>query len=325
MAKLTVAVTDSVFPNLEPAAEALSDLDVEIKLAAEPTEEAILDVARDADGLLVTYAKITSAIISNLNNCRAIGRFGIGVDNIDIDAATEAGIVVTYVPDYCVDEVSDHAMALLVSLARKIPFSNTLVQNGRWEMPAVVPMNRLRGRKLGLAGFGKIPQAIVPKARAFGLDIMIFDPYVSDQVVADLGVTNVDFDTLLSQSDYISIHAPLTPETENLFNAEAFRKMKNSAMIINTARGPLVSDADLAEALDKGEIAGAGLDVVPVEPLPKDSPLLGRDNVILTPHTGFYSVEALVDLQSKAARDVGSVLKGERPVYPINPQVLDKG
>jgi D-3-phosphoglycerate dehydrogenase len=325
MTKLTVAVTDSVFPNLEPAAEALSDLDVEIKLAAEPTEEAILDVARDADGLLVTYAKITSAIISNLNNCRAIGRFGIGVDNIDIDAATEAGIVVTYVPDYCVDEVSDHAMALLVSLARKIPFSNTLVQNGRWEMPAVVPMNRLRGRKLGLAGFGKIPQAIVPKARAFGLDIMIFDPYVSDQVVADLGVTNVDFDTLLSQSDYISIHAPLTPETENLFNAEAFRKMKNSAMIINTARGPLVSDADLAEALDKGEIAGAGLDVVPVEPLPKDSPLLGRDNVILTPHTGFYSVEALVDLQSKAARDVGSVLKGERPVYPINPQVLDKG
>lgn len=324
MAKLTVAVADSVFPNLEPAAEALSDLDVEIKLAEQPTEEAILDVARDADGLLVTYAKITSSIIGNLTKCRAIGRFGIGVDNIDIDAATKAGIVVSYVPDYCVDEVSDHAMSLLVSLARKIPYSNSLVQSGRWEMPAVVPMFRLRGRKLGLAGFGKIPQAIVPKAKSFGLDVLVFDPYVPDDVVADLGVTKVDFDTLLADSDYISVHAPLTPETENLFNADAFSKMKNSALIVNTARGPLINDVDLAEALDKGEIAGAGLDVVPVEPLPKTSPLLGRDNLILTPHTGFYSVEALVDLQSKAARDVGSVLKGERPVYPINAEVLDQ-
>ncbi len=322
MAEYKIAVADSVFPSLDPAKAALSDLDFELVMAKEPTEDGILEVAKDADGLLVTYGQITANVIAGLDKCKAIGRFGIGVDNIDIDAATKKGIAVTFVPDYCIDEVSDHSMALLMALARKIPLSNSLVQNGRWEMPAVVPLNRLRGRKLGLAGFGKIPQAIVPKAKAFGLDVLIFDPYVPDEVVKQHGVTSVDFDTLLAESDYISVHAPLTPETENLFNTEAFAKMKNSALIVNTARGPLVSEPDLVAALDAGEIGGAGLDVVPTEPLPSDSKLLGRDNVIITPHTGFYSVEALDDLQTKAARDVGLILKGDKPVYPINPEVL---
>ncbi len=322
MAEYKIAVADSVFPSLDPAKSALSDLDIELVMAKEPTEDGILEVASDADGLLVTYGQITANVIAGLDKCKAIGRFGIGVDNIDIDAASKKGIAVTFVPDYCIDEVSDHAMALLMALARKIPLSNSLVQNGRWEMPAVVPLNRLRGRKIGLAGFGKIPQAIVPKAKAFGLDVLIFDPYVPAQIVKEHGVTSVDFDTLLAESDYISVHAPLTPETENLFNTEAFSKMKKTALIVNTARGPLVSEPDLVAALDAGEIGGAGLDVVPTEPLPSDSKLLGRDNVIITPHTGFYSVEALDDLQTKAARDVGLVLKGDKPVYPVNPEVL---
>ncbi|RME43614.1 MAG: C-terminal binding protein [Caldilineae bacterium] len=318
-----VAVTDSVFPSLEPARQVLSALQAKVSLAEEPTPEAILKVARQADGLLVTYAKVTADIIRQLERCRVIGRFGIGVDNVDIEAATRAGIVVTYVPDYCLDEVSDHALALLLALARKIPYANRLVHAGRWDMRAVVPLHRLRGRTLGLVGFGKIPQLLAPKAQALGLKVITFDPYIADEVTQSFGVERLDFESLLRRSDYISVHAPLTPETHHLFNAAAFERMKPGALLINTARGPLVDDHALAAALDAGHLAGAALDVMPVEPPPPDSPLLGRDNVILTPHTAFYSEESLLDLQTKAAQDVARVLQGETPRYPVNPQVLE--
>ena len=318
---LTVAVADSPFPSLDPAKEILAELNAELRLAAEPTPEAILDVARQADGLLVTYAKITDDMIRQLERCRVISRFGIGVDNIDLDAAAKAGIVVTYVPDYCVDEVSDHAMALLLALARKVTYANQLVQGGRWEMKAVVPLYRLRGRVLGLVGLGKIPRALVPKAQAFGLKVIAADPYVPAEVAAELDVKLVDFERLLQQADYVSIHAPLTPETHHLFNANAFKLMKSEALLVNTARGPLVDVEALAAALDQGQLAGAALDVMPVEPPPVDSPLLGRDNVIITPHTGFYSEQALLDLQTKAATDLARVLSGKSPRYPVNPQV----
>lgn len=317
-----VAVADSVFPSLEPARQVLAPLKAELQLAAEPTPEAILAVAGQADALLVTYAKITGEIIRQLERCQVIARFGIGVDNIDIEAATEAGIIVTYVPDYCVDEVSDHALSLLLALARKVVYANQLVQTGRWEMPAVVPLRRLRGRTLGLVGFGKIPQLLAPKAQALGLKVMTFDPYISDEVASALSVERVDFARLLQNSDFVSIHAPLTPETHHLFNAEVFKQMKPEALLINTARGPLVDVEALAAALDEGLLAGAALDVMPVEPPPADLPLLGRDNVILTPHTAFYSEESLLDLQTKAAQDVAYVLQGQRPRYPVNSQLL---
>ncbi len=322
MAAILVAVSDSVFPSLDPARGAFDGMDAELRLAGEATPEAILEVAGQADGMLVTYARITGEMIAQLEKCKVIGRFGIGVDNIDIAAATKAGIVVTYVPDYCFDEVSDHAMALLLDLARKVSFSNALVQAGRWEMKATVPMSRLRGRTLGLAGFGNIPQLVAPKAQAFGMEVIAFDPYVDKALAASRGVRLVDFDTLLAQSDFISVHAPLTDETKNMFGAEAFAKMKPTAFLVNTARGPLVDTDALARALDDGEIGGAALDVVPVEPLPANSPLLGRDNLVLTPHTAFYSEDALLDLQTKAATDVASVLAGKQPKYPINPEVL---
>ncbi|GAG22058.1 unnamed protein product, partial [marine sediment metagenome] len=253
--------------------------------------------------------------------CKVISRMGLGVDNIDIEAATRAGIAVVYVPDYCVDEVSDHAMALLLCLARKVNFANRLVQSGRWEMSAVAPLSRLRGRTIGLAGLGRIPQALVPKAKAFGLKVIAFDPYVEKAVAAELAVELISFEMLLKSSDYISIHVPMMPETKHLFNASAFRQMKPEALLVNTARGPLVDTDALAKALDGGQIAGAALDVMPVEPPPADSPLLGRDNVIITPHTAFYSVEALDELQAKAARGVVDVLTGKKPTYPINPDV----
>lgn len=322
MGKPLIAVADSPFPNLDPAATVLSELNAELVMADAPTPEGILAVARQADGLMVTYGKITAEVIAGLEKCKVIGRFGLGVDNIDIDAATKAGIAVVYVPDYCVDEVSDHAMAMLLGLARKVSFSNQLVQAGRWELSAVTPLSRLRGRTLGLAGFGRIPRALAPKAQAFGLQVIACDPYVDNSVAAALEVEIVDFGTLLKTSDYVSIHVPLMPATENLFDAEAFRQMKPDALLVNTARGPLVDVDALAAALDAGQLAGAALDVMPVEPPPKDSPLMGRDNVIFSPHTAFYSVEALAELQTKAAQGVVDVLKGEKPVYPVNPEVL---
>jgi D-3-phosphoglycerate dehydrogenase len=321
MAQLQVAVSDSVFPNLDPARAVLSTIGAQLRLAEEPSADAILRVARDADALLATYAKITAEMIRQMTRCRIISRFGIGVDNVDIPAATERGIVVTKVPDYCIDEVSDHTMALLLSAVRKIPFANSMVHAGKWEMPAVVPIHRLRGTILGLVGFGRIPQLVAPKAQSFGMRVVSYDPYIPKDVFERARVESVEFGELLKISDYISIHSPLLPETQGLFNADAFRQMKPSAYLINTARGPIVDEAALAHALDAGQLAGAALDVMPKEP-PTASPLFGRPNVILTPHTSFYSEESLVDLQTKAAEEVVRVLKGEAPKNPVNPEAL---
>ena len=317
MSRPLIAVTDSPFPSLDPAKAALKRIDPELRMAKSPSADDILAVARDADAILVTYAKLPGELLRQLTRCKAIGRFGLGVDNIDIKAAAELGITVTYVPDYCMHEVSDHAMALLLAMARKVPLSNTLVQAGRWEMPAVVPIHRLTGRVLGLVGFGNIPRALAPKAKAFGLRVVAHDPYMSQEAFAAAGVEGVSFDRLLEISDFVSIHAPLMPATRGLFNADAFRNMKKGAVLINTARGPLVDEDALVAALDSGQLGGAALDVVAVEPLPKDAKLIGRDNVILTPHTAFYSVEALEELQTKCAADVARVLSGEKPVYPV--------
>jgi D-3-phosphoglycerate dehydrogenase / 2-oxoglutarate reductase len=321
MPQLLVAVADSVFPNLDPARAVLSKIGAELRLAAKPTPDSIAQIARDADAVLVTYAKITAEMIRQMARCRIIARFGIGVDNVDIAAATAAGIVVTRVPDYCIDEVSDHTLALLLALVRKIPFANSRAHAGRWEMSAVVPIHRLRGRVLGLVGFGRIPQLVAPKAKAFGLKVVTYDPYVPEEVVTTAGVERVDFAELVRVSDYVSIHAPLMPETQGLFNAEVFRKMKPTAYLINTARGPIVDEAALAHALDAGQLAGAALDVLSQEP-PTASPLFGRDNVILTPHMSFYSVESLVELQTKAAEEVVRVLTGQAPQNPVNSEAL---
>ena len=321
MAQLQVAVSDSVFPNLDPARAVLSKIGAQLTLAEEAKPETILRVARDADALLATYAKISAEMIRQMTRCRIISRFGIGVDNVDIPAATERGIVVTKVPDYCIDEVSDHTMALLLSAVRKIPFANSMVHAGKWEMPAVVPIHRLRGTVLGLMGFGRIPQLVAPKAQSFGIRVVSFDPYIPQEVFERARVESVEFSELLKISDYISIHSPLLPETQGLFNADAFRQMKPHAYLINTARGPIVDEEALAQALDAGQLAGAALDVMPKEP-PSGSPLFGRPNVIITPHTSFYSEESLVDLQTKAAEEVVRVLKGEAPKNPVNPEAL---
>ena len=317
MTRPIIAVTDSPFPSLDPVRQALQELEPDLRMSKSASAADIIEAARDADAVIVCYAQITAEVINGLTRCKVIGRTGLGVDNIDVPAATARGITVTYVPDYCLREVSDHAMAMLLALARKIPFANKLVQSGRWELPPVVPLHRLEGQVLGLIGFGNIPRAVVPKAKAFGLSVIAHDPFVPKDAFASLGVEGVSLDDLYSRADFVSVHAPLTPATRGLVNAAAFAKMKKGALIVNTARGPLIDELALIAALDSGHIGGAALDVVTTEPLAKDFPLLGRDNVILTPHTAFYSVEALVELQTKAASDVARVLSGEKPVYPV--------
>jgi D-3-phosphoglycerate dehydrogenase len=317
MSRTLIAVTDSPFPSLAPAIAALKRVDPELRMAKSASADDILAVARDADAVLVTYAKLPGELLKELKRCKAIGRFGLGVDNIDIPAAAQLGITVTYVPDYCLREVSDHAMALLLALARKIPFSNALVQSGRWEVPPVVPLRRLEGQVLGLVGFGNIPRALTPKAKAFGLTVITHDPFVPADVVKAHGVENTSFEDLLTRSDFVSVHAPLLPATRGLMNGAAFARMKKGAFLVNTARGPMVDETALVAALDRGDLGGAALDVVTIEPPAGNSPLLGRDNVLLTPHTAFYSVEALEELQTKCASDVARVLLGEKPVYPV--------
>src|SRR5438874_9681944 len=203
MAAPQVAVADSVFPTLDPAREVLSRIGAELTLSPAATPEAIMQIASGADAVLVTYAKITADMIGRMSRCRIISRFGIGVDNVDIAAATDAGIVVTKVPDYCIDEVSDHAIALLLALVRKIPFSSAQVHAGTWAMSAVVPIHRLRGSVLGLVGFGRIPQLIAPKAKAFGIQVVAFDPYLPPEIFTRAGVERVDFSQLLKASDYV--------------------------------------------------------------------------------------------------------------------------
>ena len=196
MPRPIIAVTDSPFHSLDPAKAALARVDPELRMAKSASADDILSVARDADAVLVTYAKLPGELLRELKRCKAIGRFGLGVDNIDLPAAKALGITVTYVPDYCMHEVSDHAMALILALVRKIPLSNKLVQSGRWEVPPLVPIHRLTGRVLGLVGFGNIPRALAPKAQAFGLRVVTHDPYVSSDALAQAGVEGVGFDEL---------------------------------------------------------------------------------------------------------------------------------
>src|ERR1700724_1518675 len=216
--KPLIAITDSVFPSLDPAKKALPRRDPEYRMAKSAVADDILAVARDADAILVTYAKLPGELLRQLTRCKGVGRFGLGVDNIDLPAAKELGIAVNYVPDYCLREVSDHAMALLLALARKVPFSNSLVQSGRWEVPPIVPLRRLEGEVLGLVGFGNIPRTLAPKAKAFGLKVITYDPYVVPEALAAAGVEGVSLDDLLARSDFISVHAPLMPATRGVMH-----------------------------------------------------------------------------------------------------------
>jgi len=324
MSKPVVVVTDYVFPNLEPTERIMAELGAELRVAKSRETEDVLAVSRDADGIISCYSDMNADVISQLENCKVIARTGTGYNNIDVDAATKAGMYVTNVRAYCDDEVSDHAMALLLSLARKIPFLNNEVHDGRWDESSAKPLQRIRGKVLGLAGFGNIPRQVAVKAQGFGIDVIAYDPYVDDETYASLGVRGVSLEEMFEQADYFSVHAPLNDATHNMFDADAFNRMKPGALVVNTARGPLIDVEALADALDSGQVAGAGLDVLPDEPPASDLRLIGRDNVVLTPHVGFYSEDSVVDLQTLTAQQVASVIRGEKPQFAVNAEALGR-
>lgn len=294
-------------------------------------EDDIIANASDADAVLVGAAEpFTKRVIKKLSKCKVISRMGIGYDNIDVRAATEEGIAVTVVDDASIDEVSDHAMAFLLAFARKLFSLNHTVKARQWQ-PGLKEidnirsgMRRLNQQTLGLVGVGRIGRALIRKAKAFGLRILFNDPYVSDETARELGIESVDFQRLLREADFISLHAPLTPETHHLFGLAQFKMMKPSAYVINTARGGLIDQDALYHALKEGLIAGAGLDVTSPEPLPTDSPLLSLDNVIITAHSAFCSDMSQRELRTRAADAVVTALKGTWPASLVNPEVKER-
>jgi len=317
-----VLVTDYVWPNTEPERAVLAKIGAELIEAPDASEDTLVSMVVDVDAILTCFAQVTENVIRAAKNCVVIGRFGVGFDNIVVDVATELGIAVTYVPDYCVEEVSDHVLALLLSWDRRIPlFDNSVRTTGWGSIPLNMPMLRLRGKKMGLLGYGRIGRMVGQKAQAFGLDVLAYDPYVPADS-APTGITMTDMDTVLRESDFISIHSPLTPETENLISTRELALMKPTSFIINCARGPLIDEEALHDALSNNRIGGAGLDVlVDAHPSP-DNKLLNLDNVIITPHVAFYSPEAVLELEERAAGEVVSVLQGKMPDNLVNPDVL---
>jgi D-3-phosphoglycerate dehydrogenase len=325
MKKWKVVVTDWEYADLCYEEDVLHHDQIELVSAQCRTEEEVIAVCRDADALINQYAPLSRKVIEALENCKVITRYGVGVNTIDLDAATEKGICVANVPDYCKDEVSDHALALLLSWTRKVSLANRHVKNGTWDFKVTQPIYRLRGRVLGLVGFGMIPQALAEKVNPLGLQVIAFDPYVSEEVAKGKGVTLVSLEELCKQADFVSVHAPLMKSTQGMIGKNQFELMKKEAVIINTSRGPVIDEDALIEALTNGLIAGAALDVVVEEPISPNHPLLAMENTILTPHVAWYSEEAIEEMRSKAAMGVVDVLlHREYPKYLINRQVKDK-
>ncbi len=287
-------------------------------------EEAIIAGAADADGLIVVYAKITEKIIKALARCKIIVRTGIGYNNIDIEAASLKGIMVANVPDYCQGEVADHTMALLLTLVRKTSFLHAQVKKQHWSFLEAKPIPRLSETILGLYGCGSIAQAVAKRARAFGITVQGFDPYLPDAVYADLHIAKVDADTLFATSDFISLHAPLTPETRHVINAATLGKMKRTAVIVNTARGPLVNADDVYRALTEGVIAGAALDVLEDEPPAFPLKLAQLENAIITPHAAYYSDASEPELRQKATLEVIRALTEGRPRFWLNTRAVPR-
>jgi D-3-phosphoglycerate dehydrogenase / 2-oxoglutarate reductase len=316
-----VAITDYVFPSLEPEHAVLEPLGVELRSQQCRSEEEIITLAQDADAVLNCYAKMTARVIEKLNRCKIIARYGIGVDNVDLAAANKARILVTNVPDYCVDEVSDHALALMLALARKIVSADNAVKGGAWNVTAHAEIRRLRGQTLGLLGFGQIAKVVALKVQPLGMKVLVYDPYLDAVLIAHHGAEAASLDRLLAEADVISIHVPLSPETRNLIGQRELGHMKPSAFLINTSRGGIVDEQALAVALKEGRLGGAALDVLSAEPPPPDHPLRQAPNMILTPHLAFYSRESVIELQTKAAEEVARALKGEPPRSPVNAEV----
>lgn len=315
--KAKVVLTDYVWESLEVEKKTLEGLAVLVPLQTKKPDEFIA-AAADCDALLNTYAgPITAEVMARMPKCKIIARYGIGVDTIDLDAATQAGIIVTNNPSYCIEEVAEHTMALMLAGARKVVFYDRLVRGGRWEVPPGKPLFRMAGSTLGLVGFGNIARQVAIRAASFGMNIVYSDPFVKEGQFEAPG-KSVTLDALLAQSDFVSLHPPLIPQTRKMIGEAALAQMKRTAWLINCSRGPIIDTDALVRALDSGKIGGCALDTTDPEPLPNPHPLRERENVIINPHVAWYSEHAMAGLQAGAPGEVRRVLTGEWPVNVVN-------
>jgi len=315
-----VLVTETVFPDLDPETRVFENAGIELIVTEAGSAEEIVAAAgeHEPDALLTaTHIDITEEVFENIETLETVSSYGIGVDHIDLDAATSHGVTVTNVPDYGVEEVSTHAVSLLLACVRRTPQYHEDVSNGGWDWKTEAPIARLRGKTLGLVAFGKIARRVSEKVAGFDLSVVAYDPYVSDDTIEEHGVDAVGLAELFERADLISSHPPLTEETRHLIDADAFSAMKESAIYVNTSRGPIVDESALYDAIMNDEIRAAAIDVMEEEP-PRDSPLIGLDDVIITPHVAWYSEASRAELQRKAAEEIVSVLQNETPRYVVN-------
>lgn len=303
--------------------EILEPVGVDLRIAAAHTEDEIVEVGRDADALLGFSARVTRAVVAELRRCRIVARYSVGFDSTDLEAATEKGIIVTNVPDYCVSEVSNHTMAFILAAARNLKGYDGDTRGGKFD-PLAVRLRRLERSTLGLLGFGRIAREVARKASAFGMRILAHDPYLAEEEILACGATPVELDALLSEADFLSLHVPLASGAGPVLGARELGLMKPTAWLVNTARGALVDEAALVAALRGGRLAGAGLDAFQEEPPGPDSPLLSLENVLLSPHSAWYSEEARYERNRGAAEAVADVLSGRVPRNVVNPAVLSR-
>lgn len=317
-----VLVTDYTWTSTDPEAAVLAKVGAKLLIAEVGDEAELLRLVPEADAILTCFKQVSAAVVQAGTKLQVIGRYGIGVDNIAVAEATRLGIPVTNVPAYCLDEVAEHTLALLLACARNLTHYNTAVRQNDWRLKDARPLFRVRGKTLGIIGFGKIGQAVARLAYGFGLHIVVCDSSPDGEAMQAVKAVPASLEMLLARSDFVSLHVPLMATTASLINAERLRMMKPTAFLINTARGGLVDHDGLAQALEAGWIAGAAVDVFTPEPLPAGHMLLNQPNLIATPHTAFYSEESLVELEVKAAENVAAILSGRRPAALVNAEVL---
>lgn len=322
MSEKVVLVTDYTWPNTSVEEAVLKAANTRLLIAQVGDENELLRLVPQADAILTCFKKVSAAVVRAGTKLQVIGRYGIGVDNIAVDEATRLGIPVTNVPAYCLDEVAEHALALMLACARNIAHYNQAIRIDDWALNAHRPLFRVRGKVLGIVGFGKIGQSLAGKAISLGLQVVAYSPHGDVEAARRFNVELVNLDDLLKQADFVSLHVPMKAATRHLINAERLRQMKPTSFLINTARGGLVDHGALLQALREGWMAGAGLDVFDPEHLEAQHPLFALPNVIATPHVAFYSEESLVELQTKAAANVAAILTGHRPKSLVNPEVL---
>lgn len=314
----TVVITDCDHDSVAPEAEVLDQAAITYRLAACRTAADVIAAGGDAEVLINQYAPITDEVLAALPRCRAVVRYGVGVDNVDVEAASRHGVWVVNVPDYGVEEVADHTLALILSLLRGVTRLDRAVRIGDWRYDVVKPLRRLSSLTVGIVGTGRIGAAVAKRASCLSLHVMAYDVAPIPQQLLAAGVTTATFDDLLRTADVVTLHVPLAETTHHLIGSEQLRVMKRDAVLVNTARGGLVDHEALCTALDRGDIRGAALDVLEQEPPPADLELVRRDDVVLTPHSAWYSEESFLALKTEVAREAVRVLSGSAPRSAVN-------